>query len=214
MLDDELRQRAHRARTQLRAGTLDGAALFELLLALPPLVRDAWTDELLGLPSPPPDEPLPRGSVPYMPCGVAEILAAIREAPIAAHDTLVDLGSGLGRVAILARLLTGARAIGIELQAPLVAASRALCADLAIDRVDFIHADVTTTPLDGSIYFLYAPFNGEMLARALAQLEAVARRHPITICAVDLQLDAPWLSRRPSSNVALTLYDARATVRA
>ena len=38
---------------------------------------------------------------------------------------LVDLGSGLGKVVMLTRLLTGAAAIGIELQASLVERGRA-----------------------------------------------------------------------------------------
>ena len=55
---------------------------------------------------------------------------------------------------------------------------------------------------------LYAPFNGEMLTRVLHRLEEVARRRPIIVCTVDLELDVARLTARPSSSVALTIYDS------
>ena len=41
-----------------------------------------------------------------------------------ASDVFVDVGSGLGRAAALVHLMTGARAIGLEVQPALVAAAR------------------------------------------------------------------------------------------
>jgi hypothetical protein len=80
------------------------------ILSVPHAERDAWVDALLALPELPADSPgLPAGAVPYLPAGVAEILALVSEAPLREGDELVDLGSGLGRVAILAHLLSGAR---------------------------------------------------------------------------------------------------------
>lgn len=209
-MDDSLRLRALTARAEIASGVLRGMALLELLRSVPPFDRDAWVDELLGIEAPPPDSPdLPRGAVPYLPCGVEEILAMLAEAPVQAHDELVDLGSGLGRVAILAHLLTGARASGVEIQEPLVRSARARCAELALADVSFVHGNAADTALDGSVFFLYAPFNGAMLARVLRRLEEVARRRPIVLCAVGLELpDVPWLLPRRSSNVALTLYDS------
>ena len=193
------------------SGALRGAALLDLLRARPPLERDAWVDELLGIEPPPPDIPdLPRGAVPYLPCGVDEILAMVRDAPVGPGDELVDLGSGLGRVAILAHLLSGARARGIELQRPLVVGARARCAELALAAVTFDHADAADCELDGSVFFLYAPCNGELLARVVRRLAAVARRRPIIVAAVGLELhDLPWLVPRMSSCAALALYDSR-----
>jgi len=210
-VDDSLRHRARTARAELGSGALRGAALLELLLSVPFLDRDAWTDELLGIEHPPPDIPdLPRGAVPYLPCGVEEILAMVREAPLRPGDELVDLGSGLGRVVILAHLLSGARARGVEIQEPLVQSARTRCAELDIDGISFVHANAADAELDGSVFFLYAPFNGEMLRRVLRSLEAVARRRPIVICAVALELrDVPWLLPRKSSCVSLMLYESR-----
>src|SRR5262249_28728782 len=127
-----------RDRAAIIDGTLRGSALRALIEAQPYRDRDVFVDELLGIDQPPPDEPLPRGAVPYLPCAVDEILAFARE--IGPTDRFVDLGSGLGRVAILVHLLTGAASRGIEIQQSLVDRSRALCAKLRL-AVAFEHAN-------------------------------------------------------------------------
>lgn len=194
-------------RARIVSGDLRGGALLDALLAIPAADREAWIDAVLGIPPPPPDRDLPRGAVPYLPAGVDEIIAMVREAPVLATDELVDLGSGLGRVLVLAHLLSGARARGIELQSHLVDRARDACAELRLPAVTFEHANAADVDLDGSVFFLYAPFNGDMLARVVRRLEAVAQRRRITIATVDLELgDLPWLVARPSSRTALTLY--------
>ncbi|WP_242588925.1 methyltransferase domain-containing protein [Corallococcus macrosporus] len=197
-------------RADIQSGALRGDAFRELLLSVPLVERDGWVDALLGFDAPPPDSAdLPRGAVPYLPCGVDEILAMVAEVPLRRDDTFVDLGSGMGRVAILAHLLSGARAQGVEVQEPLVHLARARCAELALPRVSFVHANAADTDLDGSVFFLYAPFNGEMLSAVLRRIEEVARRRPIVVCTVDLELHGvPWLRARTTGNVSLTLYDS------
>jgi hypothetical protein len=209
-VDDSLRLEALAARGAIASGALRGAALLARLRAVPVADRDVWVDELLGLEEPPPDVPdLPRGAVPYLPCGVDEILAMVEEAPVGPGDELVDLGAGLGRVAMLVHLLTGARARGVEIQAPLVQIARERCAALGLTGVSMVHADAAAAALDGSIFFLYAPFGGAVLARVIDRLEEVARRRPIVVAAVGLELpDAPWLAPRATSLAALVLYDA------
>lgn len=195
------------ARAEIIAGTLRGARLDEAILALPPAAREAWVDEVLGIVPPPPDRELPRGAVPYLPAGVDEILALVRGVPLGPGDELVDLGAGLGRVLVLAHLLSGARGHGIELQAHLVARAMDTCAALRLPGVTFACADAAEAELAGSVFFLYAPFNGELLARVLRRLAAVARRRAIIVATVDLALEeVPWLVARPSSRTALTIY--------
>jgi hypothetical protein len=205
-VEDSLRLRARSARASF--ATLRGSRLIELLRSIPFRQRDRFCDELLGIGLPPPDMPLPRGSVPYLPCGVDEILTMVLEAPVSADDEVVDLGSGLGRVVMLAHLLSGARGRGIEIQDHLVHKARAHCAELALRDVMFVHANAAETELDGSIFFLYAPCNGDMLTRLLARLHAVAQRRPIIIAAVGLDFEVGWLRARKTSSVALTLYES------
>ena len=147
--------------------------------------------------------------MPYLPCGVDQILAMLRDVPVRESDELVDLGSGLGRVAILVNLLSGARARGVEIQEHLVWRARAACEALALPNVSFIHADAAETELDGSIFFLYAPFNGRMLTAVIGRLEDVARRRSIVVSTVDLELrGVAWLRQRASANVSLSVYDS------
>jgi SAM-dependent methyltransferase len=208
-VDESLRAGARKARAAIEAGTLRGAALLEQILAVPYVERDAWVDEALGFPPPPPDGDLPHGAVPYVPCGVEEIVATVRELPLRPADALVDLGSGLGRVAILAHLLSGAAARGIELQGHLVAAARARSAELGVP-VSFVHANAGEARLDGSVFFLYVPFSGEMLARVVQRLEEVARGGRISVCAVGFELPGvTWLVPRTTSSRSLTIYESR-----
>jgi hypothetical protein len=182
--------------------------LLRELMAIPAVERDSWVDSLLGLPEAPPDESgLPAGAVPYLPCGVDEILTVIRDAPVTTRDEFVDLGSGLGRVLMLAHLITGARCHGIELQQTLVRIARERCAALGLDAVTFAHGSAADLELEGSVFFLYAPFNGELQRRVVARLEAVAQRHRIVVCTVDLELRVPWLQARRGSSLAVTIYD-------
>lgn len=209
-MNDALRLRARTARAAVASGALRGAVLHELLASISPIDRDAWVDELLGIEPPPPDvADLPRGAVPYLPCGVDEIAAMVRDAPVEPSDELVDLGAGLGRAIILAHLLSGARARGVEIQAPLVQRANALRAELALDAVSFVHANAAEIALDGSVFFLYAPCNGEMFRCVMSRIEDVARRRPIIVAAVGVEChDAPWLAPRPSTCASLALYDS------
>ena len=184
-----------------------GQALVDALRALPHGDRDAWFDAAVGFEAFPPEEPLPRGAVPYLPCGVDDILAMVLDVPLTTRDVLVDLGSGLGRVLILAHLVTGVPGHGIEIQPSLVAAARAHCAALGIEDVTFVVGDAAELELDGSVFFLDAPCNGELLARVMARLRATAERRPITICTVGIELDdPPWLERSRSTSAALAIY--------
>lgn len=209
-VEDSLRAQALTARAAIIAGSLRGAALFEAIEAIPRIDRDAWVDELLGIEPPPPDVDLPRGAVPYLPCGIDEVLAMVREVPLRPGDDFVDIGAGLGRAAILVHLLSGARTLGVEIQAALVTRARARCAELGLAGVSFVRGDAAEIALDGSVFLLYAPCNGALLARVVRRLEEVAQRRAITVAAVDLELDAPWLTARPGSRASLTLYDAAA----
>lgn len=133
----------------------------------------------------------------------------VREVPLKPDDELVDLGAGLGRVAIIAHLLSGARACGIEVQAQLVELARLRSDALGLRSVSFVHANAADARLDGSVFFIYSSFNGELLARVLQRLEEVARRRSIVICAVDFELrDVRWLRARAASSASLTLYDS------
>lgn len=211
MQDPRLQDRALTERARLRDGTLRGTELRATLLAVPATDRETFVDTLLAIPEAPPDRPdLPRGAVPYLPAGVDEILAMVTEIPLRAQDHFVDLGAGLGRVALLAHLLSGAAASGIEIQAPLVTLATQCAQDLGLSQVRFQCGDAATEPLDGSVFFLYSPFSGATLRTVLDRLAQLAAQRPLVIATVGLELPGEtWLRPRASSLPALTIYDRR-----
>lgn len=147
----------------------------------------------------------------YHPSGLASIVRALADVPVTAEDVLVDLGSGLGKVALAAHLLTGARAVGVELQPALAAHARGRAEALGLDGVRFVTADARDAELDeATVFYLYLPFTGEVLDAVLRKVEAVARRRTVVICALALDLHrVAWLEPRPSDSFWLTLYESR-----
>jgi len=187
-------------------------ALFrDALTSVPPLERDPWLDLVLGLDGAPEDGPeLPRGCVPYLPCPVDALLRAVDLAGVAASDVFVDVGAGIGRAAVLAHLLTGAAAIGLEIQPALVAASRELTRRLGVSRYSAVEGDavhLTGSMTIGSVFFLYCPFSGARLEKVLTDLETIARTRPIRVCCVDVPIPPrPWLTLVSPESEDLAVY--------
>lgn len=97
------------------------------------------------------------------------------EARLTEKDVFYDLGSGLGQVAMLIRMLTGARAKGIEFDPAYCEYARARASDLDLSGVEFVCADAREADYsDGTAFFLYTPFEGAMLEAVLDKL----RREP------------------------------------
>jgi SAM-dependent methyltransferase len=210
-VDEGERESADRAWSMIAGGRCDPAQLRAMLGGVPPAARDAWVDRALGLEAIPEDGPeLPRGCVPYLPCPVDALLRLVEHAAVGPEDVFVDVGSGVGRAAALVHLLTGASAIGVEVQPALVSASRDLAARLRLPSVSFVQGDaaeIIPTRAVGSVFLLYCPFSGERLAKLLADLEPVARTRAIRLCCVDLPLPpCGWLEKVPSVGNDLVIY--------
>jgi SAM-dependent methyltransferase len=210
-VDESCRASAEAMRLRIAGEHRDPADFLATLLRVPAADRDVWIDTVLGLDELPDDGPeLPRGCVPYIPCPVDALLRIVQHAPVRASDVFVDLGSGVGRAAVLVHLLTGAKAIGIEIQSALVVAARALAARVSASHVDCLHGDAVTllrSVSSGSVFFLYCPFTGDRLSQVLAQLEELARTKTIRNCCVDLPLPpCPWLSIEGEPAGDLVIY--------
>lgn len=185
-------------REALLAGQVDSEAFRAALTAVPERARDGWIDEVFGLEELPTDDPaLPRGCVPYLPSSVNTLLRVVDLASVGPDDVFVDVGAGLGRATVLTHLVTGAGAIGIEIQPGLVRSARALAARLNAERVSVIEGDaamVMSAVTAGSVFFLYCPFSGDRLERVFDALEPIARSRSIRVCSLDLPLPArSWL---------------------
>ena len=188
------------------------AELLAWLASFPPRDRDAAIEARLGIVAPSAGagtRPLGDHLVGYHPSGIAPIVRALAEVPVGPDDVFVDLGSGLGKVVILAALLTGAAARGIELQPGLVAHARRAAARagacVRFDVGDAREADLG----DGSVFFLYLPFTGPALSAVLERLHDVAKRKTIVVCALGVDLDRErWLARRAIDAFWLSVYDS------
>lgn len=178
--------------------TVDGLTFRAQLLAVPPRERDAWVDRALGFSEVPDDGPgLPRDGVPYLPAPVAAILEFVERSGITAADTVVDVGAGIGRAALLIHRLTGARVVGVEVQPQLVTLGRRLA-----PTIEFVERDAASCPA-ADAYFLYCPFSGERLDRWLD-----AHRARVIGCVDVAQLSRPWLRFEPGAAVEL-YWDTR-----
>lgn len=210
-VDAGTRDAALTVRSALERGHGEPVAFRAALERVPAVDRDAWVDLALGVPEPPADgHELPRGCVPYLPCGVDTLLRAVEAASLTAADVFVDIGSGLGRATALVHLLTGATALGLEIQAALVEAARHLAARLQLTRVTTVAGDASalvTTLANGDVFLLYCPFSGERLSRLFASLEPLALTRPLRICCVDMAPPAcPWLALHAAPAENLRIY--------
>jgi len=210
-----LRKAALQLRSELREGRVTPATFRAVLAEIAPRDRDQLVDLLWGIDEIAPDDPeLPRGCVPYLPCPVASVLAAIQQAGVTSEDVFVDVGSGAGRVVLVAHLETGASCIGLEIQPALAATAQGRADWLHLNRVRFVGGDAARTirsVTSGTVFFLYCPFSGERLRHFLAGLEDVARTRPIRVCCVDMPLlEAPWLIRLPPASSNIDVYRSTA----
>jgi hypothetical protein len=148
--------------------------------------RDELVTGVLQLPEPgkPNLHPSPE-MAPYQPTPMRHILHLIETAMVAEDDVFVDLGSGLGHVPLLVSMITGAQCLGIEMQVAYVMSARECAQSLELSRVQFIAQDARDADLScGSVFYLYSPFQGSILADVLGALRKQSMNRPIKICSL------------------------------
>jgi Histone methylation protein DOT1 len=156
----------------------------------PPGLGFDYRDELVSgvLQLPEPSESNLQSSpemVPYQPTPVRHILHLITAAAVAEDDVFVDLGSGLGHVPLLVSMATGAQSVGVEVQPAYVASARQCAQNLHLSRVQFIAQDARDADISrGTVFYLYSPFKGSILADVLSALRRESMRRPIKICSL------------------------------
>jgi peptidoglycan/xylan/chitin deacetylase (PgdA/CDA1 family)/precorrin-6B methylase 2 len=93
----------------------------------------------------------------FVPTRQAVVDAMLRLAHVSPDDVVFDLGSGDGRVVVIAAQKYGARGVGIELQPELVRMSRELAREGQVaDKVTFIEGDLFEADLsDATVVTLY-----------------------------------------------------------
>lgn len=97
-------------------------------------------------------------------------------------DIFYDIGSGLGHVGMLVNLLTGAKTTGIEYEPAYCKYAKACASQLNLTDVQFINTDARNADYSsGSVFFMYTPFQGNMLQQMLNLLQQQAKQRLIRI---------------------------------
>ena len=147
-------------------------------------VADTFVQTLLQI-GDSPDETLEKEPemVFYKPTPVRIILDLVEEADLCAEDVFYDLGSGLGQVVILVHLLSGARTKGVEYEPSYYAYAQERAKRLNLSNADFCNIDARHADYsDGTVFYLYTPFRGDLLQSVLDKLKAESHKRPIRIC--------------------------------
>ncbi len=111
------------------------------------------------------------------------VLEIVDRLSLGPGDLFVDLGAGLGQVAMLVHMLTGVRARGIEMQPTYVAAARDTAREFGLRGVEFLVADARAADYgEGTAWYLFTPFHGEILQAVLARLREQSHRKELRIC--------------------------------
>jgi hypothetical protein len=134
----------------------------------------------------------------YQPTPARHIFDLIHRTALQAHDVLIDLGSGLGHVPLMVAICTGACSIGVELEPVYVECARRSAAGLNLVNVTFLQQDARAATLtDGTVFYLYTPFTGQMLRTVLDSLQREGRRRDIRVCTfgpcTDTVVEEDWL---------------------
>lgn len=121
------------------------------------------------------------------------------------EDVFFDLGSGLGQVAILVNLLAGVTVKGVEFEPAFCDYARDCAAELNLPNVTFINVDARKADYsEGTVFFMFTPFKGEIMEEVLAILRNESLRRKIKIitygpCTVQVALQS-WLHSAPSED--------------
>lgn len=127
------------------------------------------------------------------------IFQLVEMARLKPGDIFFDIGSGLGQVGMLVNLLTGAPAIGLEYEAAYCNYAKTCTANLNLTDVQFINTDARNANYSrGTVFFMYTPFEGDMLQQVLHVLQQQAEQRPIRLftygpCSPQVAKQ-PWLT--------------------
>jgi cyclopropane fatty-acyl-phospholipid synthase-like methyltransferase len=123
--------------------------------------------------------PLRTPDIHFAPTDQAVADAMLRLARTTKDDVVYDLGSGDGRIPILAAQKYGARGVGIELDPRLIALSREVAREGEVtDRVTFIEGDLFTADISAATVvtlYLSATINNRLESKLRRELRPGAR---------------------------------------
>ncbi len=137
--------------------------------------------------------------VTYQPTPARHIFDFLQRTALTEHDTLIDLGAGLGHVTLLASICSRASCTGIELEPSYIECARNCARSLNLNNAHFIQADARVADLSrATVFYLYTPFTGALLREVMNALRHQALTRQIRVCTfgpcTPLVAEESWLS--------------------
>ena len=161
---------------------------------------DELVSGVLGFAKPcEPEIELSAEMVPYQPTPARHVFDLLDRLRLTAKDVFVDLGSGLGHVALLVAICTDAGTVGIELEPSYVECARRSTEQLNLANAKFLMQDAREADLSsGSVFYLYTPFRGAILRTVLDRLQLEAKTRMVRVCTfgpcTPMVAAEPWLT--------------------
>ncbi len=141
------------------------------------------------------------GMVFYQKTPARIILNLINKSAFVSDDVFFDLGSGLGQAAILVNLLAGVRCKGIEYEPAFCRYAKSNAEDLNLPDLEFINEDARYADYSmGTVFFMYTPFEGNILDEVLQKLKKESENRKIKIftygpCTPEIAKQ-PWMKNK------------------
>jgi ubiquinone/menaquinone biosynthesis C-methylase UbiE len=112
----------------------------------------------------------------------------------------------LGLVTGLVHLLAGVRCVGVEYQTSYCEYASQRAEELRLKNITFINADARDVDYaDGTVFFLFNPFGGEIFDTVTEKIHRVAQIRNITICSYGPSTpelaNLPWLKVRDQNTL-------------
>jgi SAM-dependent methyltransferase len=123
----------------------------------------------------------------YQGSGWIDLRRMLRPGEVRPTDVFVDLGSGKGRVVMLAARYPFAKVIGVELSEQLTEIARSNLANARGRRrakqVELVASDVLEyeIPADATVIYMYNPFRGAIFETVIRRLIDSVDRNPRTV---------------------------------
>ncbi|QWT18790.1 methyltransferase domain-containing protein [Bacillus sp. NP157] len=127
----------------------------------------------------------PAGMVFYQPTPARHIVDAIGRAGLSRDDHVVDLGSGLGHVPMLLRVLSDASVSGVEREPAYVECARNAATALGLHDVSFHCADAREADYSRTtVFYLFTPFTGTVLRDVVLRIAREASHRSLRVIAL------------------------------
>jgi SAM-dependent methyltransferase len=144
---------------------------------------DVFINGLLPGPAlPAPVQTLEAEMVYYQKTPARLVFELVEQVRFSREDVFFDIGSGLGQVAMLVNLLAGIKVKGVEFEPAFCTYAGEVAAALNLPDVEFVNTDAREADYsDGTVFFMYTPFKGDMLLQVLARLKQQSLCRKITV---------------------------------